>query len=50
MNSINHLDLHMSTITTCKFLPKNDRLITTSMDKTCNIYDLLVKKTTITLK
>ncbi len=42
-------DLHYSTITSCKFLPSNDRIITTSMDKTCIIYDLIVNKPTITL-
>ena len=30
-------------------MPSNDRIITTSMDKTCIIYDLIVNKPTITL-
>lgn len=36
-------------MTSCGFSPRNDRIVTTSMDKTTKFYDLVAKKTTITL-
>ena len=41
--------MHKNTITSCKFLPKYDRLVTTSMDKTTKFYDMVSKKTTLSL-
>lgn len=42
-------DLHDTTVTSCQFTPKNDRIITTSMDKTCKFYDLIANQATIFL-
>lgn len=42
-------DLHSSTITSVLFAPDDDKVITTSMDKTTQFYDLKTKKTTIKL-
>jgi WD40 repeat protein len=46
---ISFSDLHKNTITSCKFLPKYDRIVTTSMDKTSKFYDLISNKTTLSL-
>lgn len=43
-------DLHSTTITSVHFSPKNDRIATTSMDKTCKLYDLRTFKKTVTLE
>ena len=37
-------------MTSVMFSPKNDRIVTTSTDKTCNFYDLVANKITITLR
>ncbi|CAF0763944.1 unnamed protein product [Brachionus calyciflorus] len=42
-------DIHKSSITSCGFSPQNDRIVTTSMDKTTKFYDIIAKKITITL-
>lgn len=43
------LDLHQSSITSCGFSPKNDRIVTTSMDKSTKFFDIVAKKITISL-
>lgn len=43
------VDLHTSTITQCKFDMKDARVITTSMDKTCKLWDLKSGVNTVTL-
>ncbi|XP_076822952.1 WD repeat-containing protein 88-like [Clavelina lepadiformis] len=40
---------HSSTPTSCVFSPNSQRIATTSMDRTTKVWDLLSKKTTITL-
>ena len=42
-------DLHSSTITSVLFAPDDDKVITTSMDRTTQFYDLKTKKSTIKL-
>lgn len=42
-------DLHSSTITSVLFAPDDDKIITTSMDKTTQFFDLKTKKSTIKL-
>ena len=46
---ISILDLHQSSITSCGFSPQNDRIVTTSMDKTTKFFDIVAKKITISL-
>lgn len=43
-------DIHTSTITKCMFSPGDDKIITTSMDKTAKFYDLRTCKVTITIQ
>ncbi|XP_064640504.1 WD repeat-containing protein 88-like [Lineus longissimus] len=43
-------DLHKSTITSCQFSPMNDRIVTTSMDKTTKFFDMKSEQTTLTLE
>ncbi|CAG2206880.1 WD repeat-containing protein 88-like [Mytilus edulis] len=43
-------DIHTSTITKCMFAPGDDKIITTSMDKTAKFYDLKTLKVTITVQ
>ncbi|CAF1080532.1 unnamed protein product [Didymodactylos carnosus] len=43
-------DVHDSTITSCQFNTKDDRVITTSADKTTKFYDLVSRRITITLR
>lgn len=43
-------DLHKSSITSVLFAPDNDKVITTSMDRTTKFFDLKTKKTTIHLE
>jgi len=42
-------DIHSNTITCCKFTPKDDRIMTTSMDKTTKFFDMISRKNTLTL-
>ena len=44
------VDLHASTITNVMFAPDDDKIITTSMDKTTKFFDLKTKKVTIQLE
>ncbi|XP_060599934.1 WD repeat-containing protein 88-like [Ruditapes philippinarum] len=43
-------DLHKSTITSVMFAPDNDKVITTSMDRTTKFFDLKTRKSTIHLQ
>jgi len=43
-------DLHSSTISSCVFAPDDDKIMTTSMDKSTKFYDLRMKRVTITLQ
>ena len=43
-------DVHNSTVTSCIFSPGDDRIVTTSMDRTTKFYDRTSCKTTVTLK
>ncbi|XP_033117189.1 WD repeat-containing protein 88-like [Anneissia japonica] len=40
---------HKSTITSCKFSPNDDRVATTSMDKSTKLWDRINEQTTVTL-
>jgi WD40 repeat protein len=42
-------DIHTSTITSCQFSPGNDRIVTTSMDRTTKFYDTSARSVTINL-
>ncbi|XP_041455623.1 WD repeat-containing protein 88-like [Lytechinus variegatus] len=48
VSSVN--DLHKSTITCCRFSPDDNRLCTTSMDKTIKLWDRNSKKVTLQLE
>lgn len=48
--SISFLDMHESTITSCIFAPADDKVVTTSMDRTSKFYDLRSNKVTIQLE
>lgn len=43
-------DMHESTITSCVFAPADDKVVTTSMDRTSKFYDLRSNKVTIQLE
>ncbi|KAJ8303369.1 hypothetical protein KUTeg_019765 [Tegillarca granosa] len=43
-------NIHTSTITSCIFAPLDDKIITTSMDKTTKFFDLRTSKVTIKLE
>ncbi|XP_033754028.1 WD repeat-containing protein 88-like [Pecten maximus] len=43
-------DIHTSTITSCKFAPLDDKVITTSMDQSAKFFDLRSNKVTITVE
>lgn len=42
--------MHESTITTCQFNISDDRIITTSTDKTTKFFDLVSHRSTMTLR
>lgn len=44
------IDMHESTITSCVFAPADDKVVTTSMDRTSKFYDLRSNKVTIQLE
>lgn len=45
----NEKDMHDSSITSCKFSPRDDKIITTSTDRTAKFFDLVSGTTTIKL-
>ncbi|XP_066290406.1 WD repeat-containing protein 88-like isoform X3 [Branchiostoma lanceolatum] len=48
---LHHLkDQHKSTITSCSFTPNDERICTTSMDKSTKLWDLESKRTTVKLE
>lgn len=43
-------NVHESTITSCQFTMADDRIITTSTDKTTKFFDLVSRRSTMTLR
>jgi len=43
-------NIHESTITSCQFNMSDDRIITTSIDKTTKFFDLVSHRSTMTLR